>query len=74
MNANPNAHEVWSAGADFALKAALSALAPGSAGTGSAPAKGPTPGEARKRRNARARARYHALRDLGMVRTPYGWE
>lgn len=28
----------------------------------------------RRRRNANARARSQAMRDLGMVRTPYGWE
>lgn len=28
----------------------------------------------RLRRNKRARARYDAMRSLGMVRTPYGWE
>jgi len=28
----------------------------------------------RKRANARRRARYNAMRSLGMVKTPYGWE
>jgi len=28
----------------------------------------------RKRRNAAARARYAARRDLGLKKTPYGWE
>jgi hypothetical protein len=28
----------------------------------------------RKRRNAKRRANYRAHRDLGLVRTPYGWE
>jgi hypothetical protein len=29
---------------------------------------------ARKRKNAAARARAQALRDLGLTKTPYGWE
>ncbi len=28
----------------------------------------------RRERNAARRGRYQAMRDLGMVRTPYGWE
>jgi anti-sigma factor RsiW len=28
----------------------------------------------REKRNASSRSRYGALRDAGMVRTPYGWE
>lgn len=28
----------------------------------------------RKQRNANSRARYQAMRSLGMVKTPYGWE
>jgi hypothetical protein len=28
----------------------------------------------RKRRNSDARARYDAMRSLGLVKTPYGWE
>jgi hypothetical protein len=29
---------------------------------------------AKVRRNQKARARYQAMRDLGMIKTPYGWE
>jgi hypothetical protein len=29
---------------------------------------------ARRRRNLNARNRYDALRSIGMVKTPYGWE
>lgn len=28
----------------------------------------------RRSRNAANRARYHARRDCGLVKTPYGWE
>jgi hypothetical protein len=38
----------------------------------------PTPADSidrkRKLANARRRARYQAMRDLGMIKTPYGWE
>ena len=30
--------------------------------------------KARDRKRRRARDRYRAMRDLGMVKTPYGWE